>query len=49
MYDKLPFDNPQIVSSHSEGIGRRLKGEEKEAFERWIATLPAPTGPPTLK
>jgi len=45
MYERLPFDNPQVVSSHSEGISRRLKGEEKEAFERWIATLPEASDP----
>jgi hypothetical protein len=39
MYDRLPFDNPQVVSSHSAGALRRLKGENKEALERWLATL----------
>jgi hypothetical protein len=39
LYDRLPFDNPRAVSSHSPGVLRRLKGEDREAFERWLATL----------
>ncbi len=39
MYDRLPFDNPRVLSSHSAGALRRLKGEDREAFERWLATL----------
>ncbi len=39
MYGRLPFDDPKVPSSHSEGVLRRLKGEDKEAFERWLATL----------
>lgn len=39
LYDRLPFDNPRVVSSRSPGILRRLKGEDREAFERWLATL----------
>jgi hypothetical protein len=39
LYDRLPFDNPKVVSSHSEKVLRRLKGEDKEALERWLATL----------
>jgi hypothetical protein len=41
MYEKLPFDNASVVASHSEGVLRRLKGSDKEAVERWLATLPA--------
>ncbi len=39
MYERLPFDNPRVLASHSEGALRRLKGEDREAFERWLATL----------
>jgi hypothetical protein len=39
MYGRLPFDNPKVLSSHSEGVLRRLKGDDREAFERWIASL----------
>lgn len=40
MYERLPFDDARVVSSHSEGILRRLKGEDREALERWLASLP---------
>jgi hypothetical protein len=39
LYDRLPFDNPKVVSSHSEKVLRRLKGEDRQALERWLATL----------
>jgi hypothetical protein len=39
MYGRLPFDDPKVLSSHSDGVLRRLKGDNREAFERWIATL----------
>ncbi|HKA37635.1 MAG TPA: hypothetical protein VKH43_12500 [Thermoanaerobaculia bacterium] len=39
MYARLPFDDPKVLSSHSEGVLRRLKGEDKEAFQRWVASL----------
>ena len=39
LYDRLPFDNARVVSSHSPGILRRLKGEDRAAFEQWLATL----------
>ena len=39
MYARLPFDDPKVPSSHSAGVLRRLKGEDKETFERWLATL----------
>jgi hypothetical protein len=39
LYDRLPFDNSRVVSSHSPGILRRLKGEDRTAFEQWLATL----------
>ncbi len=40
MYARLPFDDPLVVSSHSEGLAKRLKGEDREALERWLAALP---------
>jgi len=39
MYTRLPFDDPKVLSSHSEGVLRRLKGNDREAFERWLAAL----------
>ncbi|MFN2386757.1 MAG: hypothetical protein ABR576_10815 [Thermoanaerobaculia bacterium] len=41
MYARMPFDNPQTISSHSEGISRRLKGEDLDALKKWLASLPA--------
>ena len=38
MYERLPFDDPAVVRSHSEGILKRLKGDDREAFERWISS-----------
>jgi hypothetical protein len=39
LYDRLPFDNARVVSAHSPGILRRLKGEDRTAFEQWLATV----------
>lgn len=39
MYERLPFDQPTVVASHSAGVLRRLKGEDREAVERWLATV----------
>jgi hypothetical protein len=39
MYARLPFDDPMVVSSHSAGVLRRLKGEDRAAMQRWIAGL----------
>ena len=37
MYERLPFDDADVVASHREGVARRLKDpEEKAAFERWL-------------
>lgn len=38
MYARMPFDNPKTISSHSEGISRRLKGEDLEALKKWLAS-----------
>ena len=40
MYARMPFDNPQTISSHADGISRRLKGEDLEALKKWLASLP---------
>jgi hypothetical protein len=37
MYERLPFDRPEVVSSHAAGVRRRLKDEDLKAFERWMA------------
>jgi len=42
MYERLPFDRPEVVSSHVAGIRRRLKGENLQTLERWLSTLPSP-------
>jgi hypothetical protein len=39
MYARLPFDDPQVVASHGEAVMRRLKGDDREALQRWIAGL----------
>jgi hypothetical protein len=42
MYATMPFDDPQVVSSHSEGILRRIKAPEKrEPLERWLQSVAA--------
>jgi mono/diheme cytochrome c family protein len=46
MYDRLPFENPQVIADHRAGVLRRLKGEDREAVEKWLATLPSPTATP---
>ncbi len=45
MYARLPFDDPKVVASHSEGVLRRLKGDDREVLQRWIAGL-APAAAP---
>jgi hypothetical protein len=38
MYATLPFDNPDIVSSHAPSILRRLKTpEDQQLLESWLA------------
>jgi hypothetical protein len=43
MYARLPFDDPGVVASHSTGVLRRLKGDDRAAMEKWLAGL-APAG-----
>jgi hypothetical protein len=40
MYGKLPFDKPDVVSSHPEGILKRLKGDDRQAVADWLASHP---------
>jgi hypothetical protein len=40
MYERLPFDRAEVVSGHAAGVKRRLKGDDRRAFEAWLATLP---------
>jgi len=41
MYERMPFDQPQVVSSHKEGILRRIKDpDDRQVLERWLATQP---------
>ena len=40
MYEKLPFDRAETIASHREGVLKRLKGDDREAVEKWLASLP---------
>jgi hypothetical protein len=38
MYERLPWDNPEVVKAHKDGILRRLKTpEDKKILEDWLA------------
>jgi cytochrome c553 len=37
MYDRMPFDDAKIVRSHADGIRKRLKGDNLQALEAWLA------------
>ncbi len=41
MYERLPFDDPSVLSTHAAGVRRRLKGDDLAAFEKWMATVAA--------
>jgi hypothetical protein len=41
MYERLPFDDPSVLSSHAAGVRRRLKGDDLAVFEKWMAAVPA--------
>ena len=45
LYEKLPFDNPEVVAAHVPGMMRRLKGEDRETLEKWAATRPDVAAP----
>ena len=42
MYARLPFDDRDVVAAHRDGVLRRLKGADREAVEKWLATLAPP-------
>ena len=39
MYGRLPFDDPKVVSSHGQKVLGRLKGEDRQSIERWLASV----------
>jgi hypothetical protein len=41
MYATLPFDRGETIASHREGVLKRLKGDDRAAVEKWLATLPS--------
>jgi hypothetical protein len=45
MYAKLPFDNPDVLSSHTAGVRKRLKGDDLALFERWLGTVSESAAP----
>jgi hypothetical protein len=40
LYERLPFDRPETLASHRDGALKRLKGDDRAAFEAWLKTLP---------
>ncbi|HEY3202971.1 MAG TPA: hypothetical protein VGL03_04855 [Thermoanaerobaculia bacterium] len=46
MYERLPFDQARTIAEHSEGVLRRLKGDDRDAVEKWLASLPERMAPP---
>jgi hypothetical protein len=40
LYAKLPFDRAETIASHPQGVLKRLKGADREAVEKWLASLP---------
>ena len=40
MYERMPFDQAQVVRDHREGVLRRLKGEDRAAVEAWLEAAP---------
>ena len=41
MYEQLPFDNADVVASHSSGVLKRMKTpDERAAIEKWLASQP---------
>jgi hypothetical protein len=38
MYERMPFDRPEVVFSHKEGVLRRMKNpDDRQLLERWFA------------
>ena len=44
MHARLPFDDPGTITSHSAGVLRRLKGDDRAAVEKWLAGLAPAAG-----
>lgn len=44
MYEKLPFDDAEVVASHVPGMKKRLKGDDLKALEAWLAERSAADG-----
>jgi hypothetical protein len=40
MYGSMPFDRGETIASHREGVLKRLKGDDRAAVEKWLASLP---------
>lgn len=40
MYEKLPFDDPGVIAAHPDGVLKRLKDADRDAVEKWLASLP---------
>jgi len=37
MYERMPFDRPETILSHKEGILRRMKApDDRQLLERWL-------------
>lgn len=36
MYGRMPFDQPQTIRDHAEGVLRRLKGDDHDAVAAWL-------------
>jgi len=38
MYERMPFDRPEVVFAHKEGVLRRMKNpDDRQLMERWLA------------
>jgi len=38
MYERMPFDRPEVVFAHKDGVLRRLKNpDDRQLLERWLA------------
>jgi len=38
MYERMPFDRPEVVFAHKEGVLRRMKNpDDRQLLERWFA------------
>ncbi len=36
MYERMPFDDPETIRGHRDGVLRRLKGDDRAAVEAWL-------------